>query len=237
MLRFLVCDGQTVYRIGLRNLISAEISGAEVIEASNPAQALDHIRDSTIDLVLVGTGRSSLAAFDFLKAAREASPATRFAVVSASDTRADILATLSVGVHGFISKRQTDTEIIAAVTRILAGTIYVPASFAKVDGGNALGSQSDRGALPALSTEADVLKLTKRQREVLTLLARGLSNKEIARTLAIAEATTKIHLAALLRALGVRNRTEAAFKAANLVSSTQLVSASQRRQTVRATVQ
>jgi DNA-binding NarL/FixJ family response regulator len=91
--------------------------------------------------------------------------------------------------------------------------------------------------LPALSTEADVLKLTKRQREVLTLLARGLSNKEIARTLEIAEATTKIHMAALLRALGVRNRTEAAYKAANLVGSTELVSAGQRHQAVRATVQ
>jgi DNA-binding NarL/FixJ family response regulator len=237
MPRFLVCDEQSVYRMGLRSLIGAEIPRAEVVEASNLPQALDHIRNSTIDLVLVGTGRSTLAALDFLKAGREASPATRFAVVSTSDTRADILATLAAGFHGFISKGQTDTEIILAVTSILAGTIYVPASFAKVDGGNALGSQSDRGAMPALSTEADVLRLTKRQREVLTLLARGLSNKEIARTLAIAEATTKIHLAALLRALGVRNRTEAAFRAANLVSSTQLVSASQRRQTVRATVQ
>jgi DNA-binding NarL/FixJ family response regulator len=91
--------------------------------------------------------------------------------------------------------------------------------------------------LPALSTEVDVLKLTKRQREVLTLLAGGLSNKEIARALHIAEATTKIHMAALLRGLGARNRTEAAFKAANLVRSTELISAGQRRQAVRVTVQ
>ena len=116
MPRFLVCDGQSVYRIGLRSLISAEIPRAEVIEASNLPQALDHIRNSAIDLVLVGTGRSSLAALDSLKAARETSPATRFAVVSASDTRADILATLAAGFHGFISKRQSDTEILAAVT-------------------------------------------------------------------------------------------------------------------------
>ena len=55
--------------------------------------------------------------------------------------------------------------------------------------------------------------LTRRQREVLQLLTHGKSNKEIARLLGIAEATTKIHMAALVRALGVRNRTEAAFKA------------------------
>jgi DNA-binding NarL/FixJ family response regulator len=57
-------------------------------------------------------------------------------------------------------------------------------------------------------------QLTKRQREVLQLLTRGLSNKEIARVLDIAEATTKIHLAAALRTIDVRNRTEAAFKIA-----------------------
>jgi len=60
---------------------------------------------------------------------------------------------------------------------------------------------------------------------VLSLLARGLSNKEIARALGIAEATTKIHLAALLRALGVRNRTEAAHKAGKLAILTELSSA------------
>jgi DNA-binding NarL/FixJ family response regulator len=237
MPRFLVCDGQSVYRIGLRSLIKVEMPSAEVIEASNPSEALAQIHASAFDLVLVGTDRSGLDQFDSLKAARQISPSTRFAIVSASDARADILATLAAGFHGFISKRQSDTEILAAVMSILAGQIYVPASFAKIGSGDVLSSQIDGEALPALSTEADVLKLTKRQREVLKLLAGGLSNKEIARALDIAEATTKIHMAALLRVLGVRNRTEAAFKAANLVSSMQLVSASQRRQAARVAVQ
>ena len=74
-------------------------------------------------------------------------------------------------------------------------------------------------ALASLSTEADLFKLTKRQREVLSLLAGGKSNKEIARALNIAEATTKIHMAALVRALGVRNRTEAAYKSGKLINS------------------
>jgi DNA-binding NarL/FixJ family response regulator len=229
----LVLDEQTFYRAGLRSLISAEIPRAEVIEASNLPQALDHIRNSTIDLVLVGTSRSSLTALDSLKAARETSPATRFAVVSTSDARAEILATLSTGFHGFISKRQSDTEILTAVTSILAGRIYVPASFAKIGEDDVLGSRFHREGSPTLTTATDVSKLTRRQREVLTLLARGLSNKEIARALDIAEATTKIHMAALLRGLGVRNRTEAAFKAANLVRSTELVPASQCRQAAR----
>jgi DNA-binding NarL/FixJ family response regulator len=237
MPRILVFDGQSIYRTGLRSLINAEMPCAEVIEARNPNEALAEIRSGVFNLVLVGTDRSSLGQLDFLKSAREASPATRFAIISASDTRADILASLATGFHGFISKCQSDTDILSAITDILSGRIYVPGSLAEGGEGDVLSSRSYRETLPALSTEADVLKLTKRQREVLTLLARGLSNKEIARALDIAEATTKIHMAALLRGLGVRNRTEAAFKAANLVSSTELASASQFRQAARVAVQ
>ena len=164
-----------------------------------------------------------------LKAEGEASPATRFAIMSSSDTRTDILASLAAGFHGFISKHQSDTDILAAITDILSGRIYVPSSLASSLA--EVGNGARRATLPTLSTGADALKLTKRQREVLSLLARGRSNKEIARALEIAEATTKIHMAALLRALGVRNRTEAAFKAGNLINSTELACAEGSRNT------
>jgi len=100
--------------------------------------------------------------------------------------------------------------------------IYVPRSIAEAGDGEASSRQGGREAAAPLSTESDLSKLTKRQREVLQLLARGMSNKQIARALKIAEATTKIHMAALLRALGARNRTEAAYKAGNLINLTGL---------------
>ena len=222
-IQILVVDEQAVYRAGLRELLAAKIQRVEVIEASSLVRALScELQSNTFDLVLLGADLSNSKALDTLKAAREAMPATRFAVVSAAGTRADILACLAAGFRGFISKRQSDTDILSAITDILSGRIYVPESLAEFGEGDALSSRSYRETLPTLLTEADVLKLTKRQREVLSLLARGLSNKEIARALAIAEATTKIHLAALLRALRVRNRTEAAYKAANLINSTEL---------------
>ena len=237
VIRILIVDEQAIYRVGLRELIAAKIPRVEVAEAGSLVGALScELRSNRFDLVLVGADLSS-AALATLKAGREALRATRFAIVSAAGTRADILASLAAGFHGFISKRQSDTDILSAITDMLSGRIYVPESLAEGGEGDVLSSRSYRETLPALSTEADVLKLTKRQREVLTLLARGLSNKEIARALDIAEATTKIHMAALLRGLGVRNRTEAAFKAANLVSSTELVSASQFRQAARVAVQ
>jgi DNA-binding NarL/FixJ family response regulator len=222
MPRILVFDEHSVYRTGLRSLIGARVPRAEVIEASSLIQALSQIRNGAFDLVLVGVGLSSLGSLDPLKAAREASPATRFAIISASDTRADILASLAAGFHGFISKRQSEIDILAAISDILSGRIYVPWSLAQAGDGDAVGGRFSGEALPMMSSEADLLKLTTRQREVLSLLARGKSNKEIARALEIAEATTKIHMAALLRALGVRNRTEAAYRAGKLVNSRRL---------------
>jgi DNA-binding NarL/FixJ family response regulator len=149
-------------------------------------------------------------------------------MISALDTRAAILATLAAGLHGFISKHQSDADILDAITYLLSGRTYVPRSLVEAGDGEASARQGDTGAAPLLSTEADLSKLTKRQREVLQLLARGMSNEEIARALKIAEATTKIHMAALLRALGARNRTEAAYKAGHLVDSTEPADAEDR---------
>lgn len=223
--RILVVDEQAIYRTGLCELI-AEMPDVDVIGASTLTQVMscEH-RNKMFDLVLVGAGPSNSAALDALKAAREARTAIRFAIVSAAETRADILAGLAVGLHGYICKQQSDAEIFEAIGDILAGRIYAPWSLAVAEASDAEASDAEasdsevgRGEkIGELFLSTDVIfKLTKRQREVLALLARGKSNKEIARILRVAEATTKIHMAALLRALGVRNRTEAAFKAASL---------------------
>jgi DNA-binding NarL/FixJ family response regulator len=225
--RILLFDEQSVYRGGLHSLISSNMPRAEVVEANSLNEALSQIRNDAFNLVILGVNTPGLL-LGFLKAAREASPSTQFAIISALDTREDILTTLAAGLHGFISKHQSDADILDAITYLLSGRTYVPRSLVEAGDDEASVSQGDRGAAPILSTEADLSKLTKRQREVLQLLARGMSNKEIARALKIAEATTKIHMAALLRALGARNRTEAAYKAGHLVDSTEPADAEDR---------
>jgi DNA-binding NarL/FixJ family response regulator len=161
---------------------------------------------------------SNVRTVDALTAARKAFPASYFAIILASETRAGILAALAAGLHGFISKHQSDADILDAITNLSSGRIYVPCSIGAASDSSV--SQGDEEGASFLSTEVDLSKRTKRQREVFPLLVQGLSNKEIARALEIAEATTKIHLAALLRTLGVRNRTEAADKADYVVNLT-----------------
>jgi DNA-binding NarL/FixJ family response regulator len=225
MARILVLDEHTIYRTGLCALITTQMPQAQVLAAKSLIEALPQIKNDAFNLVLLGLDLSNSETVDTLKVAREASATTRFAIISASATRADILATLAVGLHGFISKHQSDAAILDAITHLLSGRIYVPSSLAEAGDNDASASEGDREAAPFLSTEADLSKLTKRQGEVLQLLARGMSNKEIARALEIAEATTKIHMAALLRALGARNRTEAAYIAGNILKTTELADA------------
>ncbi len=126
MARILVLDEHGVYRRGLCALISTQMPQAQVLAAKILIEALPQIPDGVFDLVLLGLDLYNSEMVDTLKVAREASAATRFAIISASDTRADILATLAAGLHGFISKHQSDTEILAAINDILSGRIYAP---------------------------------------------------------------------------------------------------------------
>jgi DNA-binding NarL/FixJ family response regulator len=211
-------DDHGLYRKGLRGTLEAALPNLEVTEADSLDAALIAIEaDGRMDLVLVDLNMPGLVSFDSLREARECYPKIRFLVISASDAKEDVLSCLAAGLHGFVSKLQPDDEIVAAVKSVLIGCIYVPPWLAQV-GVLGLGRSFGPGLHPYLKVQDPLAKLTPRQRDVLPLLARGMSNKEIARALKIAEATTKIHAAALCRVLGARNRTEAAVAARALLA-------------------
>lgn len=215
----LVVDDHGVYRAGLRGLIQARLPFSRLVEAPK----LSCVGSNRVfDLILIDSGSLNYESLDLLAEFYEVSPATCVAVMVSSQTRTDVLHYLSVGFHGVISKLQPDDELLTAITDLLSGRIYVPKWVADTD-------DQDHGSPSAVSIQQGVLKLTPRQNEVLNLLARGMSNKEVARELHIAESTSKIHTAALLRALGARNRTEAAFMGAKLVRSNEIVARGSRR--------
>jgi DNA-binding NarL/FixJ family response regulator len=122
-------------------------------------------------------------------------------VVSADDDPAAVRAMLALGVSGFIPKTEPPAVIASAVRLILAGGVYVPPRL------------MTGGAPPANVNGAPASGLTGRQTDVVRLLARGLSNKAIARELGVSEGTVKVHLLAVFRALDVRNRTAAVLAA------------------------
>jgi DNA-binding NarL/FixJ family response regulator len=184
-----------------------DVLGADPVrEAETFDQAIEILTaEGAGDLVLVdlrmpgmsGSGAEALAAL------RDGFPDAKVAVVSAWEERAEIIAALSAGVHGYIPKSLSSAEIGAALRTILDGQIFVPPALGKREAGPA--------PSPRFSTiiEGGDAKLTARQKEVLNELLKGQASKEIARTLDIAEGTVKIHLAAIYRAVGVRTRAEA----------------------------
>jgi DNA-binding NarL/FixJ family response regulator len=212
MPRILIVDDHFMYRKALRGALESHIAKTQVLEADNLESAWKRLDpDGCIDLGLVDLSTVGVS-FEALRGLHECYPKTRFAAMMALAMRADIMRSLDAGLYGFVSKSQSDSEILGAIKDMLSGRVYVPVSLTKVGERtmNGSGARIYHSNPPRDGTEALPDKLTPRQREVLALLARGMSNKEIARALKIAEGTTKIHASGVLRVLGVRNRTEAA---------------------------
>ena len=213
MYRIVIADDHGLYRRGLRLALLAGIPNAEIFEASCFDAVVNLLEEqASIDLAILDLNMPGLVNQEVLSDVLSAYPDTRFAIVSGDDSRSEILTALSIGLHGYIVKSQKDEEVVLAVNEILAGRIYVPSLLSRTSA-----DQRAYAALPSVKNpirqrmgSSDLGRLTSRQKDVLKLMAEGYSNKEIARNLDIAEATTKIHAAAILRELGVRNRTEAA---------------------------
>jgi len=209
-IRALIADDHELFRSGLKQLLIDNLDADDVREAETLDQALEMLtNEGAGDLVLLDLRMPGMSGVEALSALRDGFPDAKVAVVSAWEDRADILAALGAGVHGYIPKSLPSAEIAAALRSILEGRIYVPQSIGRREAG---GKTDSAPTMASGNGGMGQDKLTLRQKEVLNELLKGQASKEIARTLDIAEGTVKIHLAAIYRALGVRTRAEAIAK-------------------------
>lgn len=214
MVRILVADEQALYRTGLRVVIEAALPDVEFVEAADLDSVLSTLMDlQPVHLALVSLGLIGSAEPHVIRDFKRASAATRYVVIATDCTFDQVLRYIAEGFHGFISKLQQDDEIVEAVLKVLAGRLAVPRNLLPSPPRGEPTPSGPPAALQRQSWRQNPFGLTRRQKDVLALLADGLSNREIARALHIAEPTTKIHVSALIRALNVRNRTEAAVLA------------------------
>ncbi len=161
-------------------------------------------------LMLVDLHMPGLNGLDGVRQLRREHPELIVVVASGDDEPATIRAALALGVRGFLPKSEPAEVIAQALTLVCAGGTYIPAG-AMV--GLATGLATGSAPAPLPSPAGASAGLTPRQLDVLRCLAQGLPNKLIARELALTEGTVKIHIAAILRVLGARNRTEALVRA------------------------
>jgi DNA-binding NarL/FixJ family response regulator len=202
-MQVLICDDHPfmarALAMAMEHALGAEVSVVHrFADAAETAATLPDLRLCLVDFHI--PGEDSAAG---LGALRGAAPDARLLVFSGSEADADLRIALAAGAHGFLPKSASPDVIEAAVKLVLAGGRYLPERVETL----AFGTVETAPAPPR--TDA----LTGRQRDVLGHVARGLSNKEIARELEISPATVKVHVAQIIGILDASNRTEAVANA------------------------
>ena len=164
-----------------------------------------------LDLALVDIAMPGTHGFEHVARLRSQAPALPVIVLSGSEDVELMRALIDLGVLGFIPKAYSPEVMLSAIRLVLAGGIYVPPLLlanAQAQGWQPSEAPAAEGA-PSRAIDGLRKLLTERQIDVMRLLSQGKPNKLIARDLGISEGTVKIHLAAIFRALNVRNRVEA----------------------------
>jgi two-component system, NarL family, response regulator LiaR len=203
MIRVLIADDHAVVRQGLRTFLELQ-EGIEVVgEAADGEEALDAVQRLAPDVVLMDLTMPRLDGLAAIERLRERASATRVIVLTSfGDER--VLPAIRAGAAGYLLKDVGPPELVQAIRSVHAGeSLLDPALTAT------LMEQLARGG----SRHDAAQSLTEREREVLGLIARGLSNKRIARELGVAEKTVKAHVSNILGKLDLSDRTQAALYA------------------------
>lgn len=203
--RILIADDHPLYRNAMRNVVADALGEVEILECEDIRSALGLLEDPGVDLVLLDLTMPDADGVDGLSRLREAGPATPIIVCSAQDDPALVRDCFKLGVSGYLPKSSGMEVTRHALQLVRGGGVYVPSEALAETAAKPEeeGASSDDGHEPATGD------LTPRQRTVLSLLERGLSNKAIAREMGIGEITVKAHVSAILRKLGVENRLQA----------------------------
>jgi len=201
--RVLVAEDEALYRMGLRLILEAQPDIEVAGEASDGAAAVEAAFALEVDVVLMDVRMSGM---DGLEAARRLAAARgpRVLLLTSFDLDEYIEQALTIGVGGFVLKSASGEELVWAVRRVAAGGgVIDPAVAPRVI------EAFSRRRLRLPSTPPPLATLSKRERDVLVHVARGLSNREIARSLGLGEATVRTHVGHLLAKLDLRSRGQA----------------------------
>jgi DNA-binding NarL/FixJ family response regulator len=200
----LLVDDHELIREALRAVIQEVAPSAEVSEAGDCRQALAHVSKShSVELLLLDLNLPDGNGLELLGRLRASNAETSIVILSAISDREHVLRALDLGAVGFIPKSASRQVMVNALRLVLAGGTYIPPEALGASGASP--PSRPQAAQPAPSD----LGITERQLDVLALMMQGKSNKWICRALDLAEPTVKHHVTAVLKALGVSNRTEA----------------------------
>ena len=205
--RVLLVDDDDLMRAGLRSVLSSDETIDIVGDAGDGREAIRSVRDLRPDVVLMDIRMPDLDGISATREVLAGAPDVRVVVLTTFEDDDYIFDALSAGASGFLLKRTTPEELIAGIHTV-------------ADGDSLLSPSVTRRVIDRMATDpvvglsgARLEDLTPREREVLELVGRGLSNREIAESFVIEESTVKTHVKRILMKLGLRDRVQAVILA------------------------
>lgn len=197
----MLVDDHPLLRKGLSQLISLEDNLEVICEASSGEEAITTLTHCKPDLILLDLEMKGINGLETLSRLRKLNIQSKIVMLTVSDNETDVLQALKFGADGYLLKDAEPEDIISQLYKALDGELALSPAL------NQIIARSIQGTI---NTPTIFEKLTKREVEVLKLIAQGASNKAIGRTFSITEATVKVHVKNLLKKLNLRSRVDAA---------------------------
>ena len=211
-MKILLVDDHALFRDGLHHIVSQLEEKVDILEAGSFSEAMAIAGNNPdLDLALLDLKMPDSNGVDTVKLFHSSYPGVQIVVISGTDYRSDIEHAMNNGALGFVSKTSSSKDMLHALRMVLGGGVYLPPQLLQ----HTLAGMAE-GRKDGRSWRINKFGLTNRQMEVLQHITRGLSNKDIAQAIGLAEGTVKIHVAAIFQALRVNNRIEAAHTALRL---------------------
>lgn len=206
-IRILLIDDHTLFRSGIRALLQRQADFEIVDEAADGVEGIKRAKQHRPDVILLDLNMPGLSGLEALQLLVEDLPDSAVIVLTVSEEAEELATALRSGARGYLLKNIETEALTSAIRRAAAGEpVISEAMTAKL-------VQQFRAPAPAPVRHDDTAKLTAREREIVQGLARGESNKEIARDLGVAESTVKIHVQNILKKLNLASRVQVAVYA------------------------
>lgn len=212
MIRILLIDDHTLFRSGVKALLQRQADFEVVGEASNGLEGVKLIEQVEADVVLLDMDMPSMNGREALEQIRETHPDLVVLMLTVSEDCETLGECLKLGARGYLLKKIDQEFLLRSIRSAYNGdSVISPQMMTKFV--NRLADPDSAAKRGAAQQGQDSVVLTRRERETLGWLARGVSNKEIARALNLAESTVKVHVQSILRKLNLSSRVQAAIYA------------------------